>query len=236
LIQYLYFVAILRLPVGIALILEFTGPVLVALYTRVVQRQQVRRRVWLAIGLCLAGLALVVQIWSGGGGLDAVGLLAGAGSALALAAYFLIGQHAVRGRDPLSLMCWAFFFATAFWAVAAPWWSFHWSQLAVRTEVSGDLFAPVAVPVGVLVGSVILLGTVAPYLLSINSLRHVSATGAGVVGTAEPVIASGVSWIWLGEELNAVQVVGGLVVLTGVGLAQSAKDAAASPEPLPEPV
>jgi drug/metabolite transporter (DMT)-like permease len=236
LIQYLYFVAILRLPVGIALILEFTGPVLVALYARVVQRQQVRRRVWLAIGLCLGGLALVVQIWRGGGGLDAVGLLAGAGSALALAGYFLIGQHAVRGRDPLSLMCWTFFFATIFWAVAAPWWSFDWSELAARTEVSGDLFAPVTVPVGALVASVILLGTVAPYLLSINSLRHVSATGAGIVGTAEPVIAAGVSWIWLGERLNTIQVLGGFVVLAGITLAQTARDTAALPEALPEPV
>jgi drug/metabolite transporter (DMT)-like permease len=233
LIQYLYFVAILRLPVGIALLLEFTGPVLVALYARVVQREQVRRRVWLAIGLCLAGLALVVQIWRGGGGLDPVGLLAGAGSALALAAYFLIGQHAVRSRDPLSLMCWTFFFAVIFWAIAAPWWSFDWSKLTKQVEVSGELLSAVSVPVGVLVASVILLGTVAPYLLSINSLRHVSATRAGIVGTAEPVIAAGVSWIWLGEALNGVQVVGGLVVLGGIGLAQSARDSGGV---VPEPV
>ena len=232
LIQYLYFIAILRLPVGIALLLEFTGPVLVALYARVVQREQVRRRVWLAIGLCLAGLALVVQIWRGGGGLDPVGLLAGAGSALALAAYFLIGQHAVRRRDPLSLLCWTFFFAVIFWAIAAPWWSFDWARLTKDTEVSGALLSGVSVPVGVLVASVVLLGTVAPYLLSINSLRHVSATRAGIIGTAEPVIASAVSWIWLGEALNGVQVVGGLVVLAGIGIAQSARDSAGA---LPEP-
>jgi drug/metabolite transporter (DMT)-like permease len=233
LIQYLYFVAILRLPVGIALLLEFTGPVLVALYARVVQREQVRRRVWLAIGLCLAGLALVVQIWQGGGGLDPVGLLAGAGAALALAAYFLIGQHAVRRRDPLSLMCWTFLFAATFWAIIAPWWSFDWSRLGARTEVSGDLLWHASVPVGVLVASVILLGTVSPYLLSVNSLRHVSATRAGIIGTAEPIIASGVSWIWLGEALNGVQIVGGLVVVTGIALAQSARDSAAT---VPEPI
>src|SRR5262245_19402938 len=233
LIQYLYFIAILRLPVGIALLLEFTGPVLVALYARVVRREQVRRRVWLAIGLCLAGLALVVQIWRGGGGLDPVGLLAGAGSALALAAYFLIGQRAVRSRDPLSLMCWTFFFAVIFWAIAAPWWSFDWAELTKHTEVSGELLSAVSLPVGFLVASVVLLGTVAPYLLSINTLRHVSATRAGIIGTAEPVIASAVSWIWLGEALNGVQVVGGLIVLAGIGLAQSARDSAG---PLPEPV
>ena len=162
-----------------------------ALYARVVQRERVRRRVWLAIGLCLAGLALVVQIWQGGGGLDPVGLLAGAGSALALAAYFLIGQHAVRTRDPLSLMCWTFFFAVIFWAIAAPWWSFDWSQLTKRTEVSGELLSAGSVPVGVVAASSCSVPS-RPTLLSYQ-LSGIVGHRAGIVGTAEPVIASGVS-------------------------------------------
>jgi drug/metabolite transporter (DMT)-like permease len=55
-VQWLYFVAIDRLPVGVALLLEFTAPALVALYARVVRREYVRSRTWLAIGLGFGGL------------------------------------------------------------------------------------------------------------------------------------------------------------------------------------
>lgn len=221
LIQYFYFVAILRLPIGVALLLEFTGVVFVALYSRVVLRESVRRRVWLAIGLSLGGLALVMQVWGGGRGLDPIGLLAGMGAAIALAAYYLMGQRAVRSRDPLSIMCWTFFFAAVFWAVLAPWWSFEAASLASSAELpSGD------VPIGVLVTSIVVLGTAMPFLLSIAALQHVSATRAGVIATAEPVLASLVSWMWLDETLTTIQIMGGLVVLGGIVLAQTARDPA----------
>ncbi len=221
LIQYFYFVAILRLPVGVALLLEFTGVVFVALYSRVVLRESVRRRVWLAIALSLGGLALVMQVWGGGRGLDPTGLLAGMGAAIALAAYYLMGQHAVRSRDPLSILCWTFFFAVLFWAVLAPWWSFEAASLASVAELpSGD------VPVGLLVASIVVLGTAMPFLLSIAALQHVSATRAGIIATVEPVLASLVSWMWLDETLKTTQIVGGLVVLGGIVLAQTARDPA----------
>lgn len=221
LIQYFYFVAILRLPVGIALLLEFTGPVFVALYSRVVLREPIRRRVWLALGLSLAGLALIVQVWRGGGGLDPIGLLAGMGAALALAFYYLAGQRLVRGRDPLSLTTWAFFFAAIFWAVFQPWWGFDAGSLAADAALPHG-----NVPVGLLVISIIVMGTTAPFLLALAALQHVSATRAGIVATAEPVIASAVSWMWLGEALTLVQMAGGLLVVTGVILVQTARDGA----------
>ena len=61
LVQWLYFVAIERLPIGIGLLLEFTAPVLVALWARFVWHEPVRRRVWAALALALAGLALVAR-------------------------------------------------------------------------------------------------------------------------------------------------------------------------------
>ena len=60
--QYFYFVAIKRLPVGIALLIEFTAPILVALWARFVLGEHVRRRVWAALALAMAGLALVSQV------------------------------------------------------------------------------------------------------------------------------------------------------------------------------
>ena len=74
--QWLYFVAIERLPIGIGLLLEFTAPVLVALWARLVWHEPVRRRVWAALALALAGLCLVAEVWEDVR-LDAIGVVAG---------------------------------------------------------------------------------------------------------------------------------------------------------------
>src|SRR5690242_2707876 len=74
LVPTLYFVAISRLPVGIGLLFEFTAPAFVALWVRFGEREQVRRRLWVGLGLCLAGLVAVAQIWTGKLSLDAIGV------------------------------------------------------------------------------------------------------------------------------------------------------------------
>src|SRR6478609_4301047 len=100
LVQWFYFVAIARLPVGIALLLEYTAPVLVALFVRFGYHEPVRNRIWLGLGLSLAGLALVAEVWSGLS-LDGLGVLAGLGAAASLATYFLIGERSVSTESSL---------------------------------------------------------------------------------------------------------------------------------------
>jgi drug/metabolite transporter (DMT)-like permease len=219
-VQWLYFVAIDRLPVGIALLLEFTAPVLVALYTRVVRREDVRRRTWLAIGLAFGGLALVAQVWRDSG-LDPLGIAAGLAAAACLATYFLVGARAAASRDPASLTFYMFAFGALFWAVARPWWSFDSAEFAMTTSLLGVL-DEVAVPVWMGVAWVIVLGTLAPYSLNLAALRHVPPTIVGAVGMCEPVAAAAVAWAWLGQALRPIQMIGGGVVLAGVALAQQA--------------
>src|SRR4051812_18539633 len=91
-LQWTYFVALDRLPVGMALLLEYQAPILVALWARFVQHEQVRPRLWLGLGLAWGGLAAATGIWRGLT-LDALGILGGAGAAVCFAAYFLIGEH-----------------------------------------------------------------------------------------------------------------------------------------------
>ncbi len=220
LVQWFYFVAIDRLPVGIALLLEFTAPVLVALYARVVRREDVRGRTWLAIGLALAGLALVAQVWRDTG-LDPLGVAAGLGAAVCVATYFLVGGHTTATRDPASAAFYMFAFGALFWAAVQPWWSFDPAPLADAAPLLGALDG-FTLPGWVGIAWVIVLGTVVPYSLNLAALQHVGPTAAGVVGMSEPVLAAAVAWVWLGQSLTPLQVVGGLVVLAGIGLAQSA--------------
>ena len=72
-VQWLYFVALQRMPVGIALLFEYTAPLMVALWVRFVQKQPVKSRLWLGLAFALAGLAMVAQFWKGMT-LDPVGL------------------------------------------------------------------------------------------------------------------------------------------------------------------
>ncbi|MET0882716.1 MAG: DMT family transporter [Acidimicrobiales bacterium] len=219
-LQWLYFVALDRLPVGIALLLEFTAPLMVALYSSLVLRHVVPRQVWLALGLALAGLALVAQVWTDVG-LDAVGVAAALGAAGFLATFHLVGKQMVDRHDPLLLSFWVFVVAAVFWAVAQPWWRFDPSVLTESTSLLGRLDA-YSVPVWVGLLWVILLGTLAPYALEVAGLRYLTATTTGIVSMLEPVIAAAVAWLWLEEVLNGVQLVGGALVLVGVGLIQVA--------------
>lgn len=230
--QFLYYVAIGRLPVGIALVFEMTAPVWIALYVWLVRREAVRGRLWFALVLSLAGLVLVAQVWQGGGSLDGIGVAAALAAALCLATYYLLGERGTVGRDPVTLTCWSFVAAALFWAVAAPWWAFDAGVLAERVPVSvGDI----RLPLWLLVAWIVALGAVVPFWLSISALRHLPPTTAGLVATVEPVLASVVAWSWVEQVLTGWQVAGGIVVLTGIALAQTARTArAASSAPLPE--
>jgi len=70
---------------------------------------------------------------------------------------------------------------------------------------------------------IIVLGAIVPFALFVGALHHIPATRASIVAMFEPVVASAVAWAWLGESLDAVQVVGGAVVLGGIVLAQTAR-------------
>jgi drug/metabolite transporter (DMT)-like permease len=217
--QALYFVSILRLPVGVSLLFEFTAPIMVALWFRFVMREPVRDRVFGALLLAFLGLAMVAQVWQGLT-LDLIGIVAALGAAAALALYYVEGEKLVAHRDPISLTMWGFAFAAAFWAVLLPWWTFPWETLSFTEALGG--YGP-ALPGWAYATSMVVLGTVLPFALVLQSLRHLRATQASVVGMTEPVIASAIAWVFLGEVLSPVQIVGGIVVLIGIVLAETSR-------------
>jgi len=215
--QYFYFVAIGRLPIGIALVIEFTAPVMVALYARFVQHHAVKALVWWALALTMVGLVLVTQAWQGFT-LDAIGVAAAFGAAVALSVYFIGGEYYVARRQPLATATLSMGAASLLWVVVLPWFSFPFTKLGKSLPV-GSTTMPVWVPAL----SIVILGTVVPFLLEFIALRRVSARQAVIVGTLEPVVAAIIAFVVLGEVLSWTQAVGGLVVLGGVVLAESAQ-------------
>jgi drug/metabolite transporter (DMT)-like permease len=220
----LYFVTISRLPIGIGLLFEFTAPLFVALWARFAQGQAVRVRLWAGLGLSLVGLACVAEVW-GDLRLDSLGVVAGFAAAVLLAVFYIVGARTVARRDSISITGWGFGisavagFATRGLAGEAPDWS------ALTGDTSGGT------PIWLLSLYMLVLGTIVPYTLIMASLRHLPPTSVGILSMLEPVLAGTFAWIVLGEALNAAQLGGGLLLLLGVGLAETARVAVGQNEP-----
>ena len=220
-VQWLYFVSIHRLPIGIALLIEYLAPILIALWAWAVLRQRVRRRIWVALALALVGLSLVVEVWSGIS-LDGVGVAAALCAAVAYCVYVLMAEHAVAERDPASLLCYGFGFAALFWAIVQPFWQFPTGRLDDDVSLLGRL-ADWSLPVWLLMLFVVVVGTMVTFLLVTAALRHISATRVAIIAMLEPVAAGLVAYAWLGESFGALQLAGGGIVLVGIVLAQTAR-------------
>ena len=221
-VQWFYFLAIHRLDIGVALLIEYLAPLLVAIWARFAYHEPVRRRIWTALALALIGLALIVILFGGGASLSTAGVLFAFAGAFAYALYVLLAEHVVGGRDPVSLLAWGFLFASVFWAVLVPWWSFPTHAFTQSTSLHGHLHS-IHLPVWVLASWMIVLGTIAPFFLLVSALRHLPATRVGIVAMLEPVAGALVAWVWLGETFGGIQLVGAFVVLAAIVLAQTAR-------------
>jgi drug/metabolite transporter (DMT)-like permease len=221
LVQWLYFVSIGRLPIGIALLIEYIAPILIALWAWAVFKERIRRRIWVALVFAVVGLAIVVEVWSGLS-LDGLGVTAALCAALAYAVYVLMAEGAVRRRDPASLTAYGFLFAALFWAAVQPLWRFPGERLDDSVSLLGHL-ERFSLPVWLLLLYIVVAGTMITFLLVAAALRHISATRVGIVAMLEPVAASAVAFVWLGESFGTAQLLGGAIVLTGILLAQTAR-------------
>lgn len=225
LVQWTYFAAIDRLEIGIALLIQYTAPLMIALWARFAMREHIRARIWIALALALFGLGLVVDFWRGLS-LDGIGVLFSLGAAVSFALYILLAERAVGTRDPGSLLCLGMLFSSVFWAVVQPWWSFPTGIFGDDVSLLGNL-ADQSLPVWLLMGWVVVCGTIVPFALLVGSLRHLAATRVGIAAMFEPVAATIVAYLWLDEALSGLQLLGGGIVLFGILLAQTAREDAA---------
>lgn len=213
-VQLMYFVAVGRIPVGVAILLEFTSPVLIALWVRFVRKHRLPRAMWGGIALAMVGLALVAQVWEGLS-LDGVGLLAGIGAAFCGTGYFLLGERAVADQDPLGLVTWGMVIGAVAVCIVAPPWT--WPYALMDDAVA---FGPWQPPIWLLLIALALIGTVFAYFTGISALRHLPASLASVLGLIEPVLATAAAWALIGESLAWTQALGAAILLTGAFIVQ----------------
>ena len=223
--QWAYSNAVSNLPVGIALLIEYTAIVMVPIASMFLFREKVRPRLWLGIVLVLGGLAVVSKIWDGG--LNPVGVAFAFAAAIFLTAYFIMGEHTQRSRDTMSTLFYTMAIATVFWLVASPWWTLEPSLLVEQVSLSGNL-SQTYLAVWQLLVWVGIFGSFFPMLFSYLALGNLSATAVGIASAAETVFAFAFGWLWLNEKIEGLQALGGLLVITGIVIAQTARVAKAS--------
>ncbi|MGQ4731606.1 MULTISPECIES: EamA family transporter [Streptomyces] len=233
-VQAFYFASISRIPVGVALLVEYLAPALVLGWVRFVQRRPVTRAAAVGVVLAVGGLACVVEVWAGLG-FDLLGLLLALGAACCQVGYFVLSDHG--GQDggsgdgaeppnPVGVIAYGLIVGAAVLTVVSRPWGMDWALLGGSAGMNGD-----EVPAWLLLGWIVLLATVLAYVTGVVSVRMLSPQVAGVVACLEAVIATGLAWVLLGEHLSAPQLIGGFVVLTGAFIAQSA-----APKPPSGPV
>lgn len=229
-VQAFYFASISRIPVGVALLVEYLAPALVLGWVRFVQRRPVTRAAAVGVVLAVGGLACVVEVWSGLS-FDALGLLLALGAACCQVGYFVLSDQGsdsgTEAPDPLGVIAYGLLVGTLVLTVVARPWTMDFSVLADSADMNGT---PVAA--GLLLGWIVLIATVLAYVTGVLSVRRLSPQVAGVVACLEAVIATVLAWFLLGEHLSAPQIVGGAVVLAGAFIAQSSAPAKSSPEPV----
>ncbi len=220
-VNLFYFLAIQRLNVGVALIIEFTAPIWIALWMRFIQKKIVSKLMWWGLVIGLTGLVLIAQVWRGLT-LDGLGVTFAVLDAFALALYFLVGEKLVGVKSSEATMAWGLGISSAFFAIIQPWWGFPFAELGRVVELTGRL-AGLSIPTYYLILWIIVLGTAVPYFLVLNGLRGLSAATSSSIGMLEPVFGGIFAWIFLYEKLNFTQSVGAVVVLIGIYLANRAR-------------
>ncbi|MFD0313601.1 EamA family transporter [Streptomyces flavalbus] len=229
-VQACYFAAISRIPVGVALLVEYLAPALVLGWVRFVQRRPVTRAAALGVVLAVGGLACVVEVWAGLG-FDALGLLLALGAACCQVGYFVLSDQGsdsgADAPDPLGVIAYGLLIGAAVLTLVARPWGMDWAVLGETADMDGT-----GVPAVLLLAWIVLVATVVAYVTGVVAVRRLSPQVAGVVACLEAVIATVLAWVLLGEHLSAPQLVGGAVVLVGAFIAQSSTPAKGAPEPV----
>jgi len=221
-VQLGYFIGIAQgVPLSLVLIIEFTAPIWIVLWIKFVRKGAVANDMWVAIALSLLGLIFVAKVWEGFT-FDLFGTLGALGAALALAVYFLMSQSQGTKRSAQAMVVWGMGVAGLFWSIVLPIWNFPTQIFTTSINLQGR-FSDYSAPGWVLIAYIIVFGTMVPYLLVVGGIRRLSASTSSVIGMLEPVLAGAFAWIWLSQSWSAIQLVGGVIVLIGIYIADRAK-------------
>ena len=219
-LQYFYSQAVVLLPVGIALLIEYTAVLWVPIVALVFFKEPVKKQIWFGAILVLGGLSVVAQIWDTQ--LEPIGVLFAFAAAASLSTHFIVGERVQRHLPTNVTMAYGMGIATLFFLPFSNLGAFDYGSLWRQTDLSGNLAGATA-PLWLMLLVLGVAGSFLPMAFTFLALRHLSATLVGVVATSETILAALFALLWLGELISLTQALGGMVVVTGIVLAQTSR-------------
>ncbi|QEW02984.1 EamA family transporter [Microbacterium lushaniae] len=231
--QLFYFSAMQRMPVAIALLVQYTAPVMLVAWVWLRTRRRPSAVVLGGTALAIVGLVLVVDVT--GAAFDPLGIALALGAAVWMAAYFVIADRTTDTMPPLVLAGGGLVVGAALMVVLCATGVLPFVAPAVSTDLLGT-----AVPWFLSVSWVALVATALGYGLGVLAVPRIGARLASFVGLTEVLFAMLFGWLLLGEAPTPVQGAGGALILAGVVLvradpAAAPKGAAASVPAVPAP-
>ncbi len=227
--QLFFFSAIQRLPVGVALLLEYLGVVLVVGWLWLRHGQRPRRLTAIGGSAAIIGLVLVLNL-AGSAHVSLAGVMWGLLAAVGLAVYYLLSAAEHTEPLPPIVMAWAAMCTGA--ATLLVLGRLGLLPISYRTGDVAFLGHRVSWIVPVL--GLSLVAAVIAYVAGIGAARRLGAKLASFVGLAEVLFAIGFAWLLLGQLPSPVQFLGGAFILAGVTLVRvdELRDGP-GPEPVP---
>lgn len=206
-VQFGYFYAISKIHVAVAIILEYLAPTFIAIYYVVVARERLTRTTVVAVGGSAVGCYLAVGAYHFELlALNWQGIAAAIGAGMAFALYAVQGEYGMRRYGPWTVFFYALLFAAVFWNIALP----PFESLRHHYTI-GQWICILYIVIG---GTVVSFGL---YTAGINLIR---STRASITATLEPITAGLISFAFLGETLQPLQVFGGVLVIGAVVMLQ----------------
>jgi drug/metabolite transporter (DMT)-like permease len=208
--QMLYFLAVARLDVGVALLLEYTAPVAVVGWMWAVRGQRPGPLTYVGAAVAGVGLILLLDLL-GGAEVDLVGVLCALGAMVGAAAYFIISADDSSGLPPITLAAGGLVLAAAgFWLAAAV------GVIPMVMSTAPVVFATGTVAWWVPVLALGLVTAALAYVTGIAAARHLGSRLASFVALSEVAAGLGFAWVLLDQQPAAVQLLGAVLVLGGV--------------------
>lgn len=205
--QYLYYLGLERTSVGFALLLQYTAPLFVMAYGLLTKTESMTAGKALAACAAIGGCVLMVVGQEGGiGHASLIGGAFALASAITSAFYTLYAKHGLRRYDARPVLAYAFLSSAIVWQIFRPPWTLPLTSYDAKTWVLILYLSSIA--------------TVLPFGLYLASLRYLEASRTNLTAMVELVVATALAWLWLGEEMQPMQIAGGGAVLCGVVLLQ----------------
>jgi drug/metabolite transporter (DMT)-like permease len=211
--QWCYFNAVARIPVGVAILLEYLGVVLVVGWLWLRHGQRPRRLTIIGGVAALAGLAMVLNL-AGSAGISPAGVFWALGGAVGLATFFVLSAGGEQEPLPPLVMTWAgMCVGTATLAAMAGTGLLPLTASAADVHVFGHQVSWIVPVLGLS-----LVAAVISYIAGIGAARRLGARLASFIGMAEVLFAILFAWLLLGQLPTPVQFVGGGFIMAGVAM------------------